>query len=405
MKNNRIKHIARAVSAALCAAMLGWYASPGVYRVLHLPECIGPETATAAAALSARRTDAQFVRKSGDERLETAANTAVTVSLLGVVPLRTFSVQTHAGTVAAGGQTIGVVLKTCGVQIVGFEPVDTARGAVCPAAEAGLMAGDMLVSLNGEQIADAASFAKLCAEAEGECVLSCRRDDALFSVSVRPAVDRFGERHLGVWVRDSTSGVGTLSFYDPDTGAFAALGHGVNDVDTQKLIAPATGFLTPAEIVRVRKGGGKQAGELVGRFSTAREDAIATVSRNTPFGIGGTLTAFSDPDRRLYEIAPGKAAHRGDAYILSTVDDTRRAYTVRVIRVDMQSSPDTQGMMIEITDPDLLDKTGGIVQGMSGSPLIQDGRLIGVVTHVFLSDPTRGYCVYAEWMRQTLFGA
>ncbi len=405
MKKHGIKTTMRAVSAALCAVLLGWYASPGVYRVLHLPDCVAPDTALSAPALSAERTDAQFVRESGDERLRDAANTTVTLSLFGVIPVRTFTVQTPTKTVAAGGQAVGVVLKTSGVQIVGFEPIDTADGALCPAAEAGLTEGDMIVSLNGEEITDAASLSRLCAAADGACILSCRRDGAPFSVSVTPAVDRFGEKHLGVWVRDSTSGIGTLSFYDPDTGAFAALGHGVNDVDTQKLIAPATGFLTPAQIVRVRKGGGKTAGELVGRFSTEQADAIATVSRNTVFGISGTLTAQPASERRLYEIAPCKAAHKGDAYILSTVDGEVAAYAVRVIRVDMQSSPDTQGMMIEITDPDLLRKTGGIVQGMSGSPLIQDGRLIGVVTHVFLNDPARGYCLYAEWMEQELFDA
>lgn len=178
----------------------------------------------------------------------------------------------------------------------------------------------------------------------------------------------------------------------------------MTDVDTQKLISPAKGFLTEASIVQIRKSGGSAAGELIGRFSTSSKDAVASVERNTPFGIAGTLTKFSDADKRSMEIAPAGAVHRGEAVILSAANGTVTEYTANVIRVDVQSSPETQGIMIEITDPALLRQTGGIVQGMSGSPLIQDGRLIGIVTHVFISHPTRGYCLYAEWMEEELLG-
>lgn len=399
----RIKYFQRGLSALLCALLFGWYLSPQVYRVLGLPDCVGPETVLSAPALSAKSGGAHFVRESGDERLSSASDANVTVSLFGVLPLRTVTVAAQGRSVAVGGQAVGVVLKTDGVQIVGFDAVDTETGELCPAASAGLRAGDMIFALNGVRIEDSASFARLCEAADGACVLSCRRDGAPFSVTVTPAVDRLGVKHLGVWVRDSTSGIGTLSFYDPATLSFAALGHGVTDVDTQKLIAPATGFLTAAEIKSVRRGGGGAAGELCGRFSVERRDAIGTIDCNTAFGIRGTLLSAL-PASDTVPVARAAAAHKGDAVILSTVDGAVAAYAVRVIRVDMQSSPDTQGMMIEITDPALLERTGGIVQGMSGSPLLQDGRLIGVVTHVFLSDPTRGYCLYAEWMLSELLG-
>ena len=245
----------------------------------------------------------------------------------------------------------------------------------------------------------------LCDTSSSECTLTCRRDGEQMNVTLQPVRDRDGVYRIGAWVRDSTSGIGTLSFFDSTSGAYAALGHGVTDVDTGKLLTPATGFLTEASISEVRRGSGSEAGELIGTFSARQTDAIASVEQNTDFGISGTLhTAVQS--QGAVQIAPSDAAYLGDAYIYSTVsDETVRRYRVRVIRVDVQSKPSIQGMMIEITDPELLEQTGGIVQGMSGSPLVQDGRLIGVVTHVFVSHPTRGYCLYASWMADRLLPA
>jgi stage IV sporulation protein B len=397
-----MKRLIRAVSALFSAVVLGWYLSPQVYGLLHLPSVVGPETALSAPALVSNTSGAFFVRESGDERLLDTTVTDVSVSLFGIIPLKTVTVAAHARSVTLGGQAVGVILKTDGVQIVGFERIETQHGSVCPAISSGLKEGDVIRAVNGVSVLDAKSFSELCETAEGSCTLSCVRDGEPFTAEVTFVPDADGILRLGAWVRDSTSGIGTLSFYDRATGAYAALGHGVTDVDTQKLIAPAAGFLTPANILYVRKGTGGSAGELVGQFSVVAADAIGSIDQNTVFGISGVLTAFSDRDLREAEIASVGAAHKGDAYILSTVDGERKAYSVRVIRVDVQSSPETQGMMIEITDPSLLEKTGGIVQGMSGSPLIQDGKLIGVVTHVFLSQPTRGYCLYAEWMAEEL---
>ena len=399
---NRMKRLLRICSALCVVLVLGWYCLPGVYRVLHLPDCVDAETDLAAPAIAAWMKDARFVRGSGDERLSAVAGPETEIRLFGFLPLKTVRSASQGRTVVPGGDVVGVVLQTEGVQIVGFDRIDTAGGTVSPAFSAGLREGDMICAVNGQAVADSASFADLCASAGETCELSCLRDGKAFTVQVSPVSDRSGEKRIGAWVRDSTSGIGTLSFYDAATGAYAALGHGVTDVDTQKLIAPATGFLTKASILQIRKSGGSAAGELIGRFSTSSADAVATVERNTPFGIAGTLTRFSDAGTRSIGIAPRGAAHRGKAVILSAANGTVTEYTVNVIRVDVQSSPETQGMMIEITDPELLRQTGGIVQGMSGSPLIQDGRLIGVVTHVFISRPTRGYCLYAEWMEKEL---
>ncbi len=397
-----MKRLSRVFSALIAALLSAWYFSPQVYRILHLPDSIDANTSLYAPALAARSADARLVRESGDARLLNEANTSVTISLFGLLPLKTVTVSSHTRTVNVGGEAVGVILKTRGVQVVGFERIETEDGSVCPAISGGLKEGDMICAVNGEEVRGSDHFAMLCENVNGTCVFSCQRDGETIEVTVTPVRDRYGTARIGAWVREGTSGIGTLSFYDPNTLAFAALGHGVNDVDTQKLISPATGFLSDASILRIRKGDGNTAGELIGQFSIREQDAVALVERNTGFGICGTLTSFVDRVMRSVEIAPANAAHRGDAMILSMVDDEIRAYAVRVIRVDVQSSPGTRGMMIEITDPTLLEKTGGIVQGMSGSPLLQDGRLIGVVTHVFLNQPTRGYCIYAEQMANEL---
>lgn len=395
-----MKRFLRAAAAVLTAILLGWYCTPSVYRILHLPDVVVETDLNVAPMLTVRPNDAVFVRESGDERLYERTETVRTLSLFDVLPLRTVSTVSDLREVRLGGETVGIVLHTNGVQIVGIESFETASGKASPAAKAGLKEGDMILSVDGTAVTDAESLGVLCRKSDS-CVLACLRDGRPFTATLVPETDRSGARRIGVWVRDSTSGIGTLSFYDT-SGAFAALGHGVTDIDTGKLLSPASGFLTEASVLYARKGDGSTAGELVGSFSTKREDAFATIERNTEFGISGLLSRFDDPSPRSAQIAPAASARTGDAWILFSIDGTVRAYSVRVIRTDVQSAPETRGMMIEITDPELLEKTGGIVQGMSGSPLLQDGRLIGVVTHVFLNRPARGYCIYAEWMAAEL---
>ena len=398
-----MKRYVRIGTALLAAVVLSWYCFPSVYGALHVPVCTDPGSITSAPALRISASDSQFVRSGNDERLSDYRETEQTVRLFGLIPLRTFYEPSNRRTVRIGGEAVGVILHTLGVQIVGLGALDTDDGNRSPAADAGLLPGDMILSVNGTPVTDTASFMRLCTSSGGTCTLSCLRNQEPFTVTLQPERDRDGALKIGAWVRDSTSGIGTLSFYDAQRGAYAALGHGVTDVDTQKLLSPATGFLTEAKITSVRTGSAQEAGELIGTFSVLESDRIATIETNTEFGISGKLTKRPEQTVPEVAIAPADAAHLGNAEIYATVDgETARSYAVRIIRVDVQSAPSIQGMMIEIIDPELLSKTGGIVQGMSGSPLIQDGKLIGVVTHVFVSHPTRGYCLYAAWMAQKL---
>ena len=334
-----------------------------------------------------------------------AAMVLITVSaagLFGVLPLKTVTVQTGGRTVALGGEAVGIVLKTEGVQIVGIGSVAAEAGRISPAGNAGLQEGDMILALDGKPVTDVNALMAAVEQVQDACTLLCLRDGEPFTAVLTPERDRDGTVRIGAWVRDSTSGIGTLSFYDADSGHFAALGHGITDVDTGKLLSPATGFLTDATITGLRKGTASEAGELIGTFSLNSADAIATVDHNTAFGIAGTLHESPSESVRM-PIATPTQAHLGDAVIRSTIDgEGVKEYRVRVIRVDVQSAPEMQGMMIEIVDPTLLERANGIVQGMSGSPLLQDGKLLGVVTHVFLNRSARGYCLYAAWMEEKL---
>ena len=390
--------------SAMCAfAILIWYALPPVYNALHAPNVIDADAQYSAPALSVTDTGVQLVRSETDAHLSDYVETERSLRLFGVIPLRRYRTAVNGRTVQLGGEPVGVVLKTNGVQIVGLGEIDTKDGRKSPAADAGLKEGDMILAIDGKPVRDTASFTELCRTVESVCELSCCRADRFFSVTVKPERDSDGVMRIGAWVRDSTSGIGTMSFLDPATHAFAALGHGVTDVDTGKLISPSTGFLTSAYITGIRAGSSKEAGELIGTFSADEKDAFATITQNSEFGISGFLSDAYQNASAPCQIASPEAAHLGDAVICTTVHGNDvRVYHVRVIRVDVQAAPKIQGMMIEITDGELLQKAGGIVQGMSGSPLLQDGKLIGVVTHVFISHPTRGYCLYAAWMAEKL---
>ncbi len=383
------------LSAAFCAVLLLWYCNPSVYRLFNEP--IGTGSQISAPALSVTEEGAVFVRVSNDQRLHNVSGSLRTVRLFGILPVRTVEQSALRTSVSASGEAIGIVLHTRGVQVVGLGGVQTGHGTANPAANAGIRPGDVILSVNGSAIHNSEDFSAACA-AEESLELLCMHEGKQYTAVLTPAKDQDGVYKIGAWVRDSTSGIGTLSFYDPQSLRFAALGHGVSDVDTGALLSFGNGTVYPAQITGVQYAANGQAGELVGTFPTDPADAIGTITQNTEFGIGGTLQLTMNQGETV-PIAEPDEIRLGDAEIRSTVsEEIARSYRVRVIRTEVQASPKVQGMMIEITDPELLSLTGGIVQGMSGSPVLQDGKLIGIVTHVFLNDSRRGYCIYARWM-------
>ena len=350
--------------------------------------------------------DAVSVTSTEDESLAEVTGHAcgaseMWLSILGI-PLKKVQVEvSEEKRLIPGGQALGVAMRTEGVLIVG---IGEAAEGVSPAKAAGLQAGDVILSVGGEAVTTAESLTSLLNKAGGGPVpIAYQRSGEKRTCLLTPHRDEVtGAVRLGAWVRDSTAGVGTLSFYDPDTGRYAALGHAITDGDTGAVLSVSEGQVLRADIVAVQKGQRGAPGELKGSFLRDAQ-RLGDIRRNSVLGIYGTLdTAAANP---LYPdglpIGLRSGVHTGKATILSSVDGTGiHEYAIEITRVNQQSAPAPKSMVIRVTDDDLLNKTGGIVQGMSGSPIIQDGRIIGAVTHVFVSDPTQGYGVYVDWMLQ-----
>ena len=327
-----------------------------------------------------------------------AGYASLTFRLLGLLPVKTVTVSVEREkTLVPGGHSVGVALLTEGVIVVGVSDL----GAVAsPARLAGLRPGDRIVSYNGIKIESASQLAEqLTSSAPGafEIVRSGER----MRLKIAPAKDpRDGVFRLGAWVRDSTAGIGTLSFYDPETGQFGALGHAIADVDTGVTLPVGYGGIYESSVVDVNKGRQGAPGELLGQFFD-RDAQLGEILSNTDCGIFGTAdAAFANP---LYPdglpVCTRADVHTGPAELLTTLTDGEiTAYDCEIVKLNQQDAASARSMVIQITDEALLSQTGGIVQGMSGSPIIQDGRIVGAVTHVLVNDPARGYGILIESM-------
>ena len=397
--------------------MTGWLLSALVLTVYFSPQAqllrTLPSTLSVAAGQGAQ-ISAPFPLKvevasaeaasSTAETLSEGKNATATISLLGLLPLREVNIEISDDLrLCPGGQAVGVALHTKGVLVVGTSDL---TGAHSPARLAGVKPGDVITEANGKAIESTADLTQLVASFGGAPLpLTVLRGDATLHLTLQAKRDgQSGDFRIGAWVRDSTAGVGTLSFYGqlkPDEPVrYGALGHAITDADTRQVLTVGAGEIMTADVVDVRKGQAGNPGELKGSF--LREDRVlGTIRTNHVFGIYGDMTA--PPAHPLYPdglpIGRRDAVHEGPAAILCTVDQNgMKEYAVEIIEVTRQSVPAQRSMVIRVTDEELLKKTGGIVQGMSGSPIIQDGRLIGAVTHVFVNDPTRGYGIYIEHM-------
>lgn len=296
------------------------------------------------------------------------------------------------------GQVVGIQMDIEGVLVAGLSDVETAEGPVNPAAEAGIRAGDVIVAVNDRAVASAREFLERMEQLHsGEMELTIKRDGKIQSMSVCPARETDGQLRLGLWLRDGIAGVGTVTYIDPETGAYGALGHGVNDPETGLLLPLDGGELCRARIVDVMPGAAGEPGELAGIFEPA--DVVGTVEANTACGIFGTMNGAFQCRGPALPVAEAGEVRSGPATILSCVDgQTVAEYDVEICPAGIVAG-DGRDLLVRVTDPELLAITGGIVQGMSGSPILQDGKLVGAVTHVLVNDPTKGYGVYIETMQ------
>ena len=298
-----------------------------------------------------------------------------------------------------GGHTTGIKLFSDGVVVVRTVPVDTEKGSSHPAKTAGLKEGDLILKINGKAVdtnEELKAEVEKCKGIAAEIVY--RRGDDTKTVRVTPEKSKDGTHQLGLWVRDSMAGIGTVTFIDPQSGEFGALGHGICDVETNFLIPMRAGSVMESKVKAVHKGAAGSPGELVGDYEL-REDS-GVIRKNTDQGIFGVFTKDCDwMKREALPIAEKHEVELGSATILSNVDGNDvREYQIKITQIYEEKEENGKSMMIRITDPKLIEKTGGIVQGMSGSPIIQNGKLIGAVTHVLINDPLVGYGIFIENM-------
>lgn len=295
------------------------------------------------------------------------------------------------------GQTVGIKLFARGVMVVGLSDVTTEQGACSPARECGLKTGDIITHINESQVDTIEEVQQLLEESGGQLRIQATRGSKQLELSANAAPCLSdGSYRLGAWIRDSMAGIGTITFYDPETGQFAALGHGINDVDTGLLMPLQSGAIMPSSVSGLVPGEKGCPGELHGTFDLTRD--LGRLTANTDWGVFGTLEEDCFSGEAL-EVARPSQVKTGAATILANVEgETVEEYTAEILRVYPSAGPKGQSLMIRITDQRLLETTGGIVQGMSGSPILQNGKLVGAVTHVLVNDPTRGYGIFAQDM-------
>lgn len=320
--------------------------------------------------------------------------------LLGIIPFKNIKVTpAESSSVYVSGDTVGIYMETEGVLIIDTGEILSKNGETQEPAKNILKPGDYIVAFNEEKISGKKELMEDLRYTDGEEVtLDVVRDGETVPVSITPVQDAAGDYKLGIWVRDNTQGIGTITFIDSQ-GRYGALGHGISDVDTGELLAISAGALYQAEILGIQKGSSGSPGELAGMIRYEPERIIGSIQRNTKNGIYGKYSGETEElFLRKMEVAYKQELETGPASILCCADGTVKEYEAEITRIDMNHEDTNKSFVIRVTDPGLLELTGGIVQGMSGSPVIQNGKFAGAVTHVFVRDSASGYGIFAETM-------
>lgn len=326
----------------------------------------------------------------------------ISLSLFGLIPVKTVSAYVLPNTeVVAGGMAVGVTMNTQGVMVLGTGYVNQENDAIAEPAKGLLKSGDLILEADGKELKNKEDLINTVEEKGKESIsFKIQREGEQKQIEVTPVESKEDNCYkIGVWVRDSTQGIGTITYYNPDTNYFGALGHGVYDIDTKQLMSIKNGNITQSEVTGIKKGEKGIPGELMGDVD--KEHILGNILYNTEHGLYGKI----EEDKKGFflnekiPIALQQDVHEGEAIIRTNITkDKVEEYQINIESVNRFSSNASKGMVIKITDPKLLEKTGGIVQGMSGSPIIQDGKLIGAVTHVFVQDPSKGYGIFIENM-------
>ncbi|MDF2839764.1 MAG: spoIVB [Clostridia bacterium] len=326
-----------------------------------------------------------------------------TLKILNLLPVKNVTVNVIPDKkVIPSGEAIGVKIQTKGVLVVGLSTITTADGKKhSPAADAGFEIGDTILEINKQKVEKERDITNIVNENK-DSVLNflVEREGKKHNIDVSPVQSLEDSIYrIGLWVRDNIAGVGTMTFIDPETMSFGALGHGITDIDSGVLVDISKGSILKSKVASVQKARKTVPGEIVGIFYES-DNPYGDISKNTNYGIYGILNSkIRNDSKGAIPIALSYQVKEGPAKILSTIDGNKvEEFDIEIQKVNRQSTPSSKSMLIKVTDQKLLDLTGGIVQGMSGSPIIQDGKIIGAVTHVLVNDPTRGYGIFIEWM-------
>ncbi|WP_432650523.1 SpoIVB peptidase [Huintestinicola sp.] len=319
--------------------------------------------------------------------------------LFGIFPIKNVNVtEVNEPVVVPCGTPFGIKLLTKGVLVVELTGFDNGGGVASPAREAGINEGDIIISISGKPVSSNKDVSRIIGESGGKTLgVELVRDGESRVVFLKPDKSAADDcYHAGMWVRDSSAGIGTVTFYDPTTKMFAGLGHPVCDSDTGEMLTMSSGEAADVYISGIKKSSAGSPGELIGMFTS--DKSCGSLVLNSESGIYGYMDKCPSIACAV-PVAMRQEIKTGPAVIYATVDGSSpKEYSVEIEKIDLKGAEAGKNMVVRITDDRLLDKAGGIVQGMSGSPIIQDGRLVGAVTHVFVRDPTRGYAIFADTM-------
>ncbi len=320
------------------------------------------------------------------------------LSLMGIVPIKSINInKVKQRYVVLSGENFGIKIFTKGVMVVGMSDV---QGGGNPAKKAGMKIGDIILKVNNKSVNSNEELSRIINNSNGyEIVCKVKRNQKTFNIIFKPVYSKDTASYkAGIWVRDSSAGLGTMTFYSLVNGAFAGLGHGIVDVDTAVLLPINSGEIVKTEILSITKSTYGNAGEICGAFTDEKQGVIIN---NAPCGLYGYLNKF-EKQKELIKISNRQDVKIGKAKIFTTLDNSGpKYYSCEIEKVDLNNETQ-KNLLIRITDEKLIDKTGGIVQGMSGSPIIQNGQLVGALTNVFVNNPTKGYAVFSDEMYEKM---
>lgn len=378
--------------------------SKPIIEIYELPEKVSI-TYEGIDEINKNKNFGKFVKFEYDDSLETSSNFGeekIKIKLFNCITLRTLTIGLNSLEVYAGGDTIGFSLNSKGVVLIGHSEIVTKDGKVDVLKDVNISNGDVILKLNGKDINKVSHINDVLdsyTKEDGIIQMEYIKNGEILKAEILPALDVHSNTYkLGIWVKDETSGIGTLTYVNKGNGAFGALGHAICDKQTNTPFEVNSGDVFPCSVLGVKKGEKGKPGEVRAIFLP--KNKIGEVLKNTKFGIYGNLDLTNDfvKNKQTFSAGGRLNARPGKAKIRSDISGELKDYDIEIIKTNYQNSKSEKSMVIKVTDKELISLTGGIVQGMSGCPIIQNNKIIGAVTHVFVNDPLKGFGLYLDWM-------